>query len=102
MVNHLDPQSLSRVTQAYREFFEAGPPGFSVLDLCSSWISHFPADALQGSSRVVVHGLNEAELRANAQATELHVQDLNRNDRLPWKADSFDFVTMSLSVQYLT
>jgi len=30
------------------------------------------------------------------------VQDLNQNSRLPWDDQTFDFVTMALSVQYLT
>eukprot|EP00971_Amphidinium_carterae_P186358 3699193-Amphidinium_carterae.1 len=31
------------VEGAYRAFFMNARPGFSVLDLCSSWVSHFPA-----------------------------------------------------------
>jgi len=100
-VNHLDAVSLSRLTGAYRAFFMNARPGFSVLDLCSSWVSHFPAELLDGA-RVVVHGLNQRELDANPQATEKLVQDLNHNPALPWADGSFDFVTNALSVQYLT
>lgn len=101
LVNHLDDESLARLTEAYRSFFQAAKTGFSVLDLCSSWTSHFPEETLEGA-RVVVHGLNEAELKANKQATQTHVQDLNSNSVLPWADNSFDFVTLALSVQYLT
>jgi len=101
LVHHLDEVSLARLTGVYRSAFEAVAPSFSVLDLCSSWASHFPEELL-GQARVVVHGLNRAELEANKQATERHVQDLNRDSRLPWADGSFDFVTLALSVQYLT
>lgn len=100
LVNHLDEASLARLMEVYRGVFHAAPAGFSVLDLCSSWVSHYPEELLEGA-RVVVHGLNQQELDANKQATERHVQDLNLNPKLPWLSDSFDFVTMSLSVQYL-
>merc|ERR1719203_1690490 len=101
LVNHLDDVSLARLREVYRSLFQASAPGFSVLDLCSSWTSHFPQECLEGA-RVAVHGLNEQELRANSQATEIHVQDLNADPRLPWAEGSFDFVTLALSVQYLT
>jgi len=100
-VNHLDEASLARLTGVYDSFFQAAPPDFAVLDLCSSWVSHFPQERL-GRARVVVHGLNRQELEANRQATELHVQDLNDSAELPWTAGTFDFVTLALSVQYLT
>lgn len=101
MVQHLAEASLARLTQVYRSFFRAAPPGFAVLDLCSSWTSHFPEELL-GRARVAVHGLNQAELDANSAATERHVQDLNEHAHLPWEEGSFDFVTLALSVQYLT
>jgi len=101
LVQHLDVDSLKRLTGVFRCAFAAVPPGFAVLDLCSSWVSHFPQELLTGA-RVAVHGLNAAELDANEQATERHVQDLNSDVRLPWEDGTFDFVTMSLSVQYLT
>jgi len=101
LVNHLDASSLERLTALYRGAFSSVPRGFAVLDLCSSWISHFPPELLEGA-RVAVHGLNQAELDVNAVATERHMQDLNDNARLPWEDNSFDFVTMALSVQYLT
>jgi len=102
LVNHLDEVSLARLSNVYRAAFEAAPSGFAVLDLCSSWNSHFPEDIMDGASRVAVHGLNGPELEANKQATERHVQDLNKSAALPYESGSFDFVTMALSVQYLT
>jgi len=101
LVNHLDEASLARLTEVYRSAFKLVTPSFSVLDLCSSWTSHFPEEQVS-RARVVVHGLNKMELDANKQATERHVQDLNGDPRLPWLDGSFDFVTLALSVQYLT
>jgi predicted DsbA family dithiol-disulfide isomerase len=100
-VNHLDDATLARLTNVYRSAFAAAPDNFAVLDMCSSWVSHFPKDMPDGA-RVAVHGLNERELAANMQATERHVQNLNENPRLPYEDGSFDFVTNALSVQYLT
>jgi len=101
MVNHLDEASIARLTEVYRNIFQAVPSGFSALDLCSSWTSHYPLELLT-DARVVVHGLNHQELEANVIASDRHVQDLNANAKLPWADGSFDFVTMALSVQYLT
>jgi len=101
-VNHLDESSLARLTNVYGTLFaSAGKPDFSVLDLCSSWVSHFPQD-MPKEARVVVHGINEREVKANMQATESFVQDFNKNPKLPFEDNSFDFVTNALSVQYLT
>jgi len=100
LVNHLDDASIGAMTEVYRTFFRAVPPGFAALDLCSSWVSHYPSELLDGA-RIVVHGLNKEELDENSQATERHVQDLNLNPKLPWTDGSFDFVTLALSVQYL-
>jgi len=101
LVNHLDDTSLARLTEAYRSVFSMVPQGFSVLDMCSSWNSHYPQELLEGA-RVAVHGLNQRELWANGQATERHVQDINADAKLPWEDNSFDFVTMALSIQYMT
>lgn len=101
LVNHLDDASVAKLREAYRSMFSAAPPGFAVLDLCSSWTSHFPAEVLEGS-RVAVHGLNRHELARNALATETHDQDLNKSAKLPWDDGAFDFVTLALSIQYLT
>lgn len=80
----------------------AGPEGAAVLDLCSSFTSHYtpPTPAF---SRFVVVGLNGIELFANRAATERRVYNLNENPSLPFLADaSFRAVTCSLSVDYLT
>merc|ERR1712242_443153 len=45
---------------------------------------------------------NRRELEANAAATEVQVQDLNRHPRLAFSSSEFDVVTMALGIQYLT
>lgn len=108
-VTHLDEASLFALTEVYRRLFDsfhslAVTP--SILDLCSSWTSHFPADYCNqndGSKmHVTVHGLNAEELKQNSSATHRHVQDLNKHPRLPWGDESFDCVTNAFSVHYLT
>ena len=42
--------------------------GADVLDICSSWVSHYPQNLKMG--RVAGTGMNERELRANTQLTE--------------------------------
>ncbi|GAB2221331.1 hypothetical protein Droror1_Dr00012506 [Drosera rotundifolia] len=61
-----------------------------MLDMCSSWVSHFPAGYKQ--ERVVGLGLNEEELRRNRVLTEYVVQDLNVNPQLPFEDRSFDVI----------
>ena len=69
-----------------------------VLDLCSSWISHFR----HRPERLVALGMNATELAANAMAHEWVVQDLNRDPSLPFGDAEFDAVTCCVSVDYLT
>ena len=38
-VTHIDAGAVTAVTQLYREWF---PPGGTLLDLMSSWVSHLP------------------------------------------------------------
>jgi SAM-dependent methyltransferase len=68
-----------------------------VLDLMSSWVSHFTATP----RRLVGLGLNEAELRENRQLAEWVVQDVNREPRLPFADASFDHAVCCVSVDYL-
>ncbi len=97
LVTHIDDAAIAAVTQLYREYF---PPGSDLLDLMSSWISHLPPEVAYG--RVVGLGLNETELRANPRLTEIVVQNLNRDPRLPFDAGAFDGAAICVSVDYLT
>lgn len=98
---HLADASIAALRDLYATVFSSVNSDFSVLDLCSSWTSHFPEQKMQ-QARVVVHGMNDLELQRNRLATERHKQDLNVHPHLPWKNNDFDFITMAMSVQYLT
>lgn len=97
LVNHIDDYAIAAVGEAYRRFL---PPGGDYLDLMSSWVSHFPADLPR--NRIVGHGMNEAELKANPALSEYVLQDLNQDPMLPFEDASFDGVVICVSVQYLT
>ena len=71
------------------------------MDICSSWISHYPSDV--EFSRCAGTGMNEDELLKNPRFTEKPtVVDLNETPKLPYDDNSFDFVTNAVSVDYLT
>ena len=94
LVTHIDDAAIAAVGALYDELSLTG----EVLDICSSWISHFPTPP----RRLVAMGMNEAELRANEMASTWIVKDLNTDPVLPFDAGSFDAVTCCVSVDYLT
>jgi SAM-dependent methyltransferase len=94
-VTHADESFCARLTELYDSVIE---PGDRVFDAMGSWVSHLPETSL---GRVVGHGLNEDELRANDRYDEWFVQDFNREQALPLADDTVDVVCCALSVQYL-
>ena len=99
LVAHIDDGAIAAVGQLYAELGIDGtsPSPVRVLDLMSSWISHFPA----APAELVVLGMNRAELDANPQAAERVVQDLNTDPALPFTDASFDAVVCCVSIDYL-
>lgn len=95
-VAHIDDGAIAAVTEIYRHTL---PPGGVILDLMSSWISHFPEKTAFG--RVIGHGMNAEELAANPRLDEWFVQDLNANPTLPLASSSADAACLCVSVQYL-
>jgi SAM-dependent methyltransferase len=93
-VTHIDGGAIDAVGALYDELGLTG----DVLDLCSSWVSHFR----QPPRRLVALGMNHRELAANEAATEWLVRDLNADPTLPFDDASFDAVTCCVSVDYLT
>eukprot|EP00930_Biecheleria_cincta_P082670 TRINITY_DN72357_c0_g1_i1.p1 TRINITY_DN72357_c0_g1~~TRINITY_DN72357_c0_g1_i1.p1 ORF type:complete len:1153 (-),score=210.81 TRINITY_DN72357_c0_g1_i1:162-3620(-) len=101
MVTHVDDEAIRALTDFYGlQFSKAARGKFSVLDMCSSHLSHYPKD-LQ-AKRVAITGMNQKELASNKQAHEYFAQDINMNPRLPYGDKEFDFVTNCVSIDYLT
>merc|ERR1712078_174354 len=101
-VTHIDDKAIGALRGYYEEIFPGPGPNedVAVLDLCSSWISHFPKNFKAG--RVAGLGINAEELRRNEALTEYEVQDLNQKPQLPYEDNAFDFVVNAVSVDYLT
>jgi SAM-dependent methyltransferase len=93
LVTHIDEGAIAAVGALYDELGLSG----DVLDLCSSWVSHFRV----APARLVVLGMNALELDRNPQAAACVVHDLNREPELPFADGSFDAATCCVSVDYL-
>ncbi|XP_047334759.1 uncharacterized protein LOC124938377 [Impatiens glandulifera] len=100
-VTHIDDAAIASLTRYYKEVLPpANTPGIAILDMCSSWVSHYPSRYKQ--DRIVGMGMNEEELKRNPVLTEYVVQDLNVSPKLPFEDNSFDVITNVVSVDYLT
>ena len=93
LVTHIDDAAIDAVGALYDEL---GIKGL-VLDLMSSWVSHFRVVP----QRLTVLGMNAFELEANTAAHERMVHDLNADPTLPFENDQFDDVVCCVSVDYL-
>ncbi|MEE9277205.1 MAG: methyltransferase domain-containing protein [Dehalococcoidia bacterium] len=96
LVNHIDDAAIGALRSYYAGIF---PAGAAVLDLMSSWVSHFPPDFRP--SRAAGLGMNAEELAANPSLSEWAVHDLNIDPALPYGDAEFDAVVIAVSVQYL-
>jgi len=76
---HIDDAAASALTQYYSENLKESD---DVLDICSSWVSHYPKDFKGG--KVVGLGMNEYELSQNPQLTDFVVKDLNATPVFPF------------------
>ncbi|KAG7545713.1 Methyltransferase type 11 [Arabidopsis suecica] len=100
-VTHIDDPAIAALTRYYSKVLpQSDTPGVSILDMCSSWVSHYPPGYRQ--ERIVGMGMNEEELKRNPVLTEYIVQDLNVNPKLPFEDNSFQVITNVVSVDYLT
>jgi len=100
-VTHIDDEAIRALTEYYSEVLPpSNTPGVSILDMCSSWVSHYPPGYRQ--EKIVGMGMNEDELKRNSVLTEYVVQDLNVNSKLPFEDNTFDVITNVVSVDYLT
>ena len=97
MVTHIDDGAIAAVGVLYEELGLCGPASGAVLDLMSSWISHFPTKP----ASLTVAGMNTAELAANPMADERITLDLNTDPTLPFASASFAAAVCCVSVDYL-
>jgi hypothetical protein len=96
-VTHIDDRAIETVGRLYRHLGIGGPERPRVLDIMSSWISHFLDDPIE----LVALGMNERELQANRQASSYVVHDLNTDPTLPFPDDHFHAAICCVSVDYL-
>ena len=99
LVTHIDDGAIAAVGALYDELGLCGPESGAVLDLMSSWISHFPVKP----ALLTVLGLNEHELAANPEADHRVVLDLNADPvpPLPFDSAAFAAAVCCVSVDYL-
>jgi SAM-dependent methyltransferase len=100
LVTHIDDAAIAAVGELYAELGIDGtaPAPRRVLDLMSSWVSHFRTPPAE----LVVLGMNADELAANRAATEQLVHDLNADPRIPLPDGDVDAVACCVSIDYLT
>ncbi|CAD7702690.1 unnamed protein product [Ostreobium quekettii] len=100
-VTHIDDGAIHALTQYYETVFPpSGQKDTALLDICSSWISHYPEGYKAG--KISGLGMNAAELERNPALTDWTVRDLNKDPTLPYDDNTFDVVTNAVSVDYLT
>jgi SAM-dependent methyltransferase len=96
-VVHIDEGAIATVGRLFRDFI---PPNSVVLDLMSSWRSHWPQG--HAKKRMVGLGLNAVEMADNPDLDERIGHNINENPALPFEDETFDATIITVSVQYLT
>jgi SAM-dependent methyltransferase len=94
LVTHIDDDAIAAVGNLYEELQIDG----DVLDLMSSWVSHFKLPPRS----LCVLGMNQHELQVNPVATERIVHDLNADPHVPLPPESIDDAVCCVSIDYLT
>ena len=98
LVYHVDEAAILALTHYYRNNI---PAKSDILDLCSSWVSHYPTEFSKTMGKICGTGMNERELVLNPQLMGYEVKDLNEDPNLLYPDESFDVVTCALSIEYL-
>uniref|UniRef100_A0A453F8M8 Methyltransferase n=1 Tax=Aegilops tauschii subsp. strangulata TaxID=200361 RepID=A0A453F8M8_AEGTS len=63
-VTHIDDPAIRALTEYYSQVLPpSNTPGVAILDMCSSWVSHYPGGYKQ--EKIVGMGMNEDELKKN-------------------------------------
>ncbi len=95
-VHHLSQSFRSRLTSLYSEILLSN---YVILDLMSSWVSHLPSKVKY--KKVIGHGMNESELRANQRLDQYWIQNLNKSQILPFESSTIDACLIVAGWQYL-
>jgi hypothetical protein len=98
LVYHIDEPAVASLTQFYRNNI---PANSEILDICSSWVSHYPLEFPKTMKRISASGMNPLELKFNDQLTDYETKNLNKDPTLPYPDNSFDVVTCVVSIDYL-
>jgi hypothetical protein len=96
-VVHIDDAAIAAVKQFFAEML---PPDGVILDLLSSWRSHWPEGFPK--QRLVGLGLNAEEMADNPDLDGYVVHDINADPRLPFGDNTFDAAVLTVSIQYVT
>lgn len=103
LVTHIDDHAIERLSHYYAQVL---PRSGTILDLCSSWISHYPpsieARVKTRDVSVVGIGMNKAELDRNPILDQRIVKDLNTDPTLPADISDIKAATCVVSIDYLT
>ena len=96
LVVHIDDQAIGAVGELFKATI---PANSTILDLMSSWRSHWP----QGhpKERIAGLGLNAVEMHENPDLDDYAVHDVNLDPCLPFDDGAFDAVVITVSIQYL-
>ena len=95
-VNHLSSSFRKRLTKLYSEYLSSN---YEILDLMSSWVSHLPTNVRY--KKIIGHGLNDSELRANKRLDQFWIQNLNKSQLIPLDESSIDACLIVAGWQYL-
>ena len=96
-VVHIDDAAIAAIKQCLPDVL---PPNGVVLDLLSSWRSHWPEGLPK--QRLVGLGLNAEEMADNPDLDEYVVHNVNIDPQLLFETDRFDAVMLTVSIQYIT
>tara|TARA_B100000214_G_scaffold368082_1_gene339085 strand:+ start:324 stop:974 length:651 start_codon:yes stop_codon:yes gene_type:complete len=95
-VHHLSESFRTRLTNLYSDYLH---DHHVILDLMSSWVSHLPPHIK--FSKVVGHGMNEAELSSNNKLDKFWIQNLNKTQNMPFEDSVIDVGLIVAGWQYL-
>ena len=95
-VYHLGPSFRKRLTRLYSYYLNKEN---ILLDLMSSWVSHLPPNVIY--KKIIGHGLNEYELKANNRLDKYWVQNFNTDQSIPIADSSIDACLIVAGWQYL-